>query len=113
MGMLYATPDLDRQDRQVLTEIDEFRNRLRHLVAEPHRWDRPLRRNLVARAVVGSNTIEGYTVSLSDAESIVAGADAPAESGGAALEAVAGYHEALTYVQQSAHFETFAYEQML
>ncbi len=111
--MLYSVPDLDRQDERVLTEIDDFRDRLRHLVTEPRRWDRPLRRNLVARAVVGSNTIEGYTVSLSDAESIVAGTEVPAESGEVALAAVAGYHEALTYVQHSAHFEVFTYEQML
>ncbi len=62
---------------------------------------------------MGSNTIEGYTVSLSDAESIVAGSEVHPESDEVALAAVSGYHEALTYVQHSAHFEVFTYEQML
>jgi Fic family protein len=62
---------------------------------------------------MGSNTIEGYTVSLGDAESVVAGAEVAAESGDAALAAVAGYHEALTFVQQSSHIESFAYQEML
>ncbi|WP_319943232.1 Fic family protein [Nocardia aurantia] len=113
MVVLYRTPDLDPRDETVLAEIEELRSRLRYLVQEPRRWDRPLRRNLVARAIVGSNTIEGYTVSLDDAESVVAGADGHAESGDAALAAVAGYHEALAYVQQAAQFEVFAYEEML
>ncbi|RJO74803.1 Fic family protein [Nocardia panacis] len=112
--MLYRTPDLDAQDEKVLSEIEDFRNRLSYLVGEPQRWDRPLRRNLVARAIVGSNTIEGYTISLNDAESLVAGSESlSVESDDTALAAVAGYHEALTYVQQSAHSENFAYEQML
>jgi Fic family protein len=113
MVVLYRTPDLNPQDETVLAEIEEYRGRLRYLVQEPRRWDRPLRRNLVARAIVGSNTIEGYTVSLSDAESVVAGADGHTESDDAALAAVAGYHDALTYVQQTAQFELFCYEQML
>ncbi|GAB1822044.1 Fic family protein [Herbidospora sp. RD11066] len=111
--MLFQVPELTDDDHRVLAEIDEFRRRLRFQLAEPHHWDRPLRRSLTARAIVGSNTIEGYTVSLDTAQAVVAGIEPSGESGEAALDAVRGYHDALTYVQQSASFEVFAYEEML
>lgn len=112
--MLYRTPELDSDDQRVLAELTALRDRLRYLVAEPRQWDRPLRRNLVARAIVGSNTIEGYVVSVDDAEAVVADSEPiSADPDDAALAAAAGYHDALTYVQQSAAFESFAYEKML
>jgi len=42
---------------------------LRYQLAEPRRWQ--LRRTLTARAIQGSNSIEGYQVSLDDAEDVV------------------------------------------
>ncbi|MGH8905755.1 MAG: Fic family protein [Egibacteraceae bacterium] len=111
--MLYQTPALDDADRRVLAEIDQHRQQLRHQLIEPRRWDRPLRRSLTARAIVGSNTIEGYVVSIDDAEALVSGEEMSAEPDEAARAAVQGYHDALTYGQHAAGFEVFAYEEML
>jgi hypothetical protein len=57
--MLFATPELDAKDDQVFGEIQQFRERLRHQVAEPRHWEEQLRRSLVANAIQGSNSIEG------------------------------------------------------
>lgn len=64
--MLYATPDLDADDHRVLDEIAEMRRQLRHALRAQPRWSGQLRRNLTARAVAGSNTIEGYTAPDAD-----------------------------------------------
>ena len=34
------------------------------------RWTRQLRRNLTARAIAGSNTIEGYAATVDDVEAL-------------------------------------------
>jgi hypothetical protein len=69
--MLFETPELDALDLQVIEQIDNFRTNLRHLLYQPRRWNGVLRRNLFARAVHGSNSIEGYDVSLDDAIALV------------------------------------------
>ncbi len=111
--MLFQTPAIDDTDRLVLAGIGQHRERLRHQLAAPPRWNRPLRRNLTARAIVGSNTIEGYVVSIDEAEALLAGEDLSAESSEATRAAIQGYHDALTYVRHAAGFEVFAYEEML
>src|SRR5215470_1146379 len=68
--VLYATPKLDDNDRRALAEIEGFRRQLRYQLAEPRRWQGQLRRTLTARAIQGSNSIEGYRVSLDDAEDV-------------------------------------------
>ncbi len=111
--MLFATPALDGDDDRVLTQIEDFREQFRHRLAEPRRWQGQLRRNLVAEAIRGSNTIEGYTISRDDAMALASGdsmSSAPDDDTRAAVE---GYKDALTYVQQSAHFEVFRYDEML
>jgi len=110
--MLYATPTLDRDDERVLAEIDQLRQELRYQLAEPRRWQGQLRRTLTARAIQGSNAIEGYQVSLDDAEDAVSG-EQPLEGPGSVLPEITGYREALTYVQQLADNPDFRYERML
>ena len=65
--MLFKTPDLNRQDLVVLRQIEDYRGQLRSALRTPKRWTGNLRRNLMARAIRGSNSIEGYDVSLDDA----------------------------------------------
>lgn len=110
--MLYVLPPLDREDERVLAEIDQLRQELRYQLAEPRRWQGQLRRTLTARAVQGSNSIEGYHVSLDDAEDVVSG-EQPLEGPGSVLPEITGYREALTYVQQLADNPDFRYERML
>lgn len=111
--MLYSTPELDSSDRRVLAEIEEFREQFRHRLAEPRRWQGQLRRSLVAEAIRGSNTIEGYTITRDDAMALASGEDMSAAPDDDTRAAVEGYKDALTYVQQAALFEVFRYQEML
>ncbi len=96
----------------VLDEIDQFRDRLRYQLAEPRRWQGQLRRTLAARAIQGSNSIEGYQVSLDDAEDVVE-YESPLEGADSVPPEIVGYRDALTYVQQLADNPHFRYERML
>jgi Fic family protein len=98
--IVFATPAPDDIELRVLKLIDELRDELRYRVSEPRRWSGSLRRLTFARAVQGSNSIEGYNATLDDVVAAVEGEpmDADAET---AL-AVAGYRDAMTYVLQHA-----------
>jgi Fic family protein len=110
---LIAVPALDAADIAVLNGLTEMRNELRYQVAEPRRWIGQLRRSLTAGAIRGSNSIEGYTISESDAQALVAHEELSAEPDPETESAVEGYRDALTYVQQAAAFEVFRYDDML
>lgn len=107
--MLYATPPVEGDDQRVLGEIEEMRREMRFQLAERHRWDGQLRRHLQARAVQGSNSIEGYRASVEDIESIMAG-EAPLETGEAVAREIAGYQQAMTYVRRLATASHFGYD---
>jgi Fic family protein len=71
---------------------------------EPRRWKGVLRRNLKARAVQGSNSIEGYDVTLDDALSLLHGEEPLDADRRTSLE-ILGYRNALTYIRQLAEDE--------
>ncbi|GAA5159483.1 MULTISPECIES: hypothetical protein [Amycolatopsis] len=71
--MLFVAPDLDRRELDVLDQVEELKTNLRHQLAEPRRWVGSLRRVSLARAIQGSNSIEGYEAGLDDAMDIAAG----------------------------------------
>jgi len=101
---VFRPPLLDSLEREVLSLIDELREDLRHRVAEPRRWVGSLRRMAFARAVQGSNSIEGYDASLDDVAAAVDGEptlDANLET----QLALTGYRDAMTYVLQVAQDE--------
>jgi Fic family protein len=98
--VIFAVPPL-HTELEVVQLVEELQERLRFQVAEPRRWTGSLRRLTLARAVQGSNSIEGYDASLDD---VVAALD-DEESLDASVEvrrALDGYHEAMTYVLQLA-----------
>ena len=102
---IFSTPVLDELDLGVLALIDEIRGELaRRGIAEPRRWAGGLRRMAVARAVQGSNSIEGYRASLDDVLAVVDG-EAPLDASAETRQALLGYQEALTYVLQAAQDE--------
>ena len=71
-----------------------------------------MRRVLAARAIQGSNSIEGYNVSVEDAIAAIEGealADAPQMD----AQAVSGYRRAMTYVVNLAKDEHFEYSAAL
>jgi hypothetical protein len=66
--MIYEYPTLDPLDVEVLGMIREQRKLLRFQVSQnPLRWNGFLRKNTFARALQGSNSIEGYDADLSEA----------------------------------------------
>ena len=106
--MLFSAPKLDVQDREVLGRIDGLRTSLQHAVSTPLRWTRVLRRLTYARAIQGSNSIEGYNVSVEDAIAAVEGEE-PLDAEDEAWEAVTGYRSAMTYVLQLSNDPHFSY----
>lgn len=97
MADLYRAPGLDVDDQRVLAEIKDVRAALADVLRAPRRWTGLLRRTASARAIQGSNTIEGYTVSDDDA---VAAVDdqPPLTADQATWAEIIGYRRVLTYV---------------
>lgn len=105
--MIYVTPELSAEEEAALAAIGGLRRELRFYVAEPRRWVGSVRRVLSARAIQGSNSIEGYNVSVEDAIAAIEGEE-PIEAAAVDRHAVEGYRRAMTYVLQLAgdeHFE--------
>ena len=107
--MLYDTPALDPADKTVLGEIEDLRRDLKYRLAEPHRWDGQLRRQLQAKAIQGSNSIEGYRASVEDIESIMSGEE-PLETSAPVAREIAGYQQVLTYIQLLSRATAFRYD---
>jgi len=97
MTSLFATPDPDLEDQQVIGEIHETRASLADYLRVPTRWNGLLRRTSTARAIQGSNTIEGYTVSEEDAVAAVDDEPPLSADDETWLEIIA-YRRVLTYV---------------
>jgi Fic family protein len=110
--VLFSTPVTSEQEQQVIDQIDELRTRLRHRVTESRRWVGLLRRVTLARNIQGSNSIEGYEVSLDDAIAATEGEE-PLEASAETRAAIRGYREAMTYVLQLADDRHFAWDESL
>lgn len=99
--MIFEVPSLRGDEEAVIELIDDLRREMQDRIAEPRRWNGSLRRMTFARAVQGSNSIEGYNATLDDVVAAVESEpllDADTET---AL-AVSGYRDAMTYVLQIA-----------
>jgi Fic family protein len=110
--MLFATPQLDDRELEVIVSIDETRERLRFMLREPHRWYGPLRRTALARNVQASNSIEGHNVSRDDAAAAIDGGE-PLEASDEDWNAVHNYWDAMTYIIQLADDPHFEYSEAL
>lgn len=110
--MIYEVPPIDAAEKAALERIEDLRRQLRYRVAEPRRWVGSVRRVLSARAIQGSNSIEGYDVSIEDALAAVEG-DEPSEAQERDWLAVLGYRRAMTYVLQLADDPHFEYSSAL
>ncbi len=94
--MLFETPRLTDEELEVAGRVDELRRSLRHQVnSQPRRWTGSLRRVAFARALLGSNTIEGYNVTLADAMALVEDEE-PLDAAEETRQAVVGYRDAMT-----------------
>ena len=94
---IFVAPELDLDDLRVLAEIAEYRKRLADVLRVPRRWNGGLRRTLAARAIQGSNTIEGFTVTDDDAVAAVDD-EPPLTADEATWAEILGYRRVLTYI---------------
>ncbi len=95
---IFEPPTLRAEDHLVLTEIERLHADLSRFVSyKSRRWYGQLRRMAIARAVRGSNWIEGYRASLDDVLDTIEGND-PLEAPPATRSALEGYRDAMTYI---------------
>jgi Fic family protein len=107
-GPLYTAPPLTSEDESVLREIHLMRKDLRFVLRTPRRWEGVLRRSALARAIQGSNSIEGYQVAEDDAAAALDGEEPISADEKTFLE-IQGYRQALGYVlaMGDAEYATF------
>jgi Fic family protein len=109
--MLFETPPLDATEGAVIARIDEVRRTLSYAI-NLKRWTGVLARMTLAKGIRGSNSIEGYDVTIEDAMAVAA-QEEPMEAEGETLLALVGYRNAMTYVLQSADDPYFSYSRGL
>ena len=97
MDALFQPPDLGLDDLAVIEEIGQIRARLASVLRAPKRGKGGLRRTSRARAIQGSNSIEGYTVSDQDAAAAVED-EPPLTADERTWAEIVGYRRVLTYV---------------
>src|SRR6266851_711244 len=99
--MIYQIPTLRPIDRDVIGLINEQRQQLEYRVnRNPGRWTGFLRRNTFARALQGSNSIEGINADLAEAVAIVDD-ERPETLQEETVRALQGYRAAMTYVMRT------------
>ena len=105
--MLFQTPRLTDDEYEVVQRIEDVLHSLRYAITTAKRWTGLLRRDTFARAIRGSNTIEGYNVTIDDAVAAVE-FDEPVDADETSWAALTGYRDAMTYIlrlQGDPHFE--------
>ena len=107
--VIYAAPSLTGEDDVVLGEIHQLRKQLRHVLRTPRRWEGGLRRSALARAIQGSNSIEGYQVAEDDAAAAVDG-EGPLSADEQTFLEIQGYRQALGYVLAMGEDEYAAFD---
>ena len=110
--MLFESPVLDARELEVIAEIEALRESLRTRLRDPRRWTGSLRRTQFARAVQGSNSIEGYNAALDDAAAIEVGVE-PLDADQETALAIKGYRDAMTYVLQLSDEPRFHFSEQL
>jgi Fic family protein len=104
--MIFSKPTLFPESLDLIEQVDSIRDSLRSALRSPKRWFGLLRRSTFARAIRGSNSIEGYVVTQEDAIAAADGEE-PLDALRETWAAITGYRNALTYVHQlsdDAHF---------
>lgn len=110
--MLFERPSLTDKELEVCHEIEGLRKKLRSQLYEPLRWLGSLRRLSFARAIQGSNSIEGFNAALDDVAAAAAGEE-PLDADLETKMALYGYRDAMTYVLQLATEDRFEYSDQL
>ena len=107
--MIYAEPQLNDEDAAVLVLIRGLSQQLAMVTQNsPRRWIGSLRRSTFARNIQGSNSIEGYHVSIDEAIAAIEN-EPPRDERSETWQAISGYRDALTYIMQAAQDPYFAF----
>jgi Fic family protein len=107
--MIFQTPTLDDSDHAVLGMINSQRDRLRtYTQSSPNRWLGSLRRSTFARAIQGSNSIEGIHASIENVLAVVENED-PTNIERETWFSIRGYRNAMTYIIQAAQDPYFEF----
>jgi Fic family protein len=97
---LHTLDSVPAECLRVIELITGLRRQLRYALSdERRRWTGMLRRSTLARAIQGSNSIEGYNVNYNDAIAAVDGEE-PVEANEKEWANILGYRQALTYAIQ-------------
>src|SRR2546430_2215445 len=110
--MLFKAHSLADRDMKVVKRIEDMRQRLKYATGEARVWGGLLRRFAFAKALQGSNSIEGFDVTIEDAVA-AADNDEPLTAEGDDWAAVTSYRDAMTYVLQLADDPHFRYSEDL
>jgi Fic family protein len=109
--MIFTLNALPADYSEVVTKIEALRAQLRYATSDSRRhWNGVLRRSTFARAIQGSNSIEGYHVTEDNAAAAV-DEDEPMDEKTEAWFAVNGYREAMTYILRLAEDPHFIHNQ--
>jgi Fic family protein len=107
---IFSSPRILPEELAVIRLIAKVYRDLKYALSVPSIWTGVLRKNTFARAIKGSNSIEGYNITVEDAIAAVEGeAPSASDSHGETWMAVMGYRDALTYVLQLARAPNFTF----
>ena len=105
--MLFTYRSLDDDEKRVEEATARLRADLRRYVStDPRRWTGLIARMTRARALAGSNSVEGINVSDDDAMAAIDRED-PANTDRSTWQAVTGYREAMDYILQRRQSPSF------
>ncbi len=107
--MLFQSSRLDSHESRVVDAISDIYRQMKYALSTPPRWYGVMRRNTLARAIRGSNSIEGYLVTDDDAVAAVEGED-PIDAGEATWREITGYRNAMTFVLQLVQDPSFTFD---
>lgn len=107
---IFQSPDLGRSEEEVIARIDSLRTALRYATERSVRWSGSLSRAMRARAVLGSNSIEGYEIPADEGLAALEGEE-PEGTPSETWQAITGYQHAMTYVLQLANDPHFEFSQ--
>ena len=98
--MIFKAPSISPGEQRIHAQVDSLRRNLSY-ATQSRVWTGALRRVMLARAVQGSNSIEGILASMDDVLAVDDGETAT-EADDETAQAIAGYRDAMTYVLQLA-----------
>lgn len=108
---LFEAPAIDPQEEAVMARIDEVRKTLSY-ATQSRRWTGVLARMTLAKAIQGSNSIEGYNVTDDDAMAAVENEEM-LDAEGETIVALNGYRAAMSYILQLSDDPHFSYSRGL